>query len=57
MSLQELKDQVLKLQKSDHLVLVSAILKSLQEAPTVSRSDRSSAIQLCKSLLSSDYLG
>jgi len=54
MLLQELKAQVLKLQKSDRLALVSAILESLQEDPTISQSDRSGAIRRMRGLLKTD---
>ncbi len=51
MSLQELKEQVFNLNKSDRLALVSAIIESLQEDNKVSQSDRSSAIQRMRGLL------
>ena len=56
MLLQELKEQVLKLQKSDRLALVSAILESLQEDNTISQSDRKSAIRRMRGLLKTDRL-
>ncbi len=54
MSLQELKERIFKLNKSDRLALVSAILESLQEDNKVSQSDRSSVIGRMRGLLRTD---
>lgn len=54
MSLQELKEQVFKLNKSDLLALVSAIVESLQEDTAIYQSDRSIAIRQMRGLLKSD---
>lgn len=50
MSLQELKEQVVKLSPSDRLALVSIIIESLQATP-VSLSERSGAIRRMRGLL------
>jgi len=54
MSINELKEQVVKLSKSDRLALVSTIIESLQEDSQVSKSDRSRAIQRMRGLLKTD---
>lgn len=54
MSLNELKEQVVRLSKSDRLALVSAIIESLQEDSQVSKSDRSLAIGRMRGLLKTD---
>lgn len=54
MSLQELKEQVFKLNKRDRLALVSAIVESLQEDSTISQSDRSNVIKQVRGLLKTD---
>lgn len=51
MSLHELKEQVIRLSKSDHLALVSTIIESLQEDNQVSKSDRTRAISRMRGLL------
>jgi hypothetical protein len=53
MLLQEVKEQVFKLQPNDRLALVSAIIESLQEQ-LVPKADRSSAIQRMRGLLKTD---
>ena len=53
MLLEELKAQVFKLPSSDRLALVSAIIESLQNQPTL-EADRSSAIQRMRGLLKTD---
>lgn len=54
MSLHELKEQVVRLSKSDRLALVSTIIESLQEDSEASRSDRSRAIERMRGLLKTD---
>ena len=54
MSINELKEQVVRLSKSDRLALVSAIIESLQEDSEVSRSVRTGAIQRMRGLLKTD---
>ena len=53
MLLQELKDQVYKLSVSDRLKLVSVIIESLQDIPSI-QSERSSAIKRMRGLLKTD---
>ena len=53
MSLQELKEQVLKLSVSDRLSLASAIIESLQEISS-STSNRAEAIRRMRGLLKTD---
>ena len=53
MLLQELKEQVFKLSRSDRLALVSAIIESLQDTP-ISQPDRSGAIRRMRGLLKTD---
>jgi hypothetical protein len=53
MLLEELKAQVFKLPSSYRLALVSAIIESLQNQPTL-EADRSSAIQRMRGLLKTD---
>jgi hypothetical protein len=53
MLLQEVKEQVFKLQPNDRLALVSAIIESLQEQ-LVPKADRSSAIKRMRGLLKTD---
>jgi hypothetical protein len=53
MLLEELKAQVFKLPSSDRLALVSAIIESLKNQPTL-EADRSSAIQRMRGLLKTD---
>lgn len=63
MSLHELKEQVVRLSKSDRLALVSTIIESLQEDSQVSKSDaedggrshRSNAIRRMRGLLKTDH--
>lgn len=55
MSLQELKEQVLKLSVSDRLSLISVIVESLQEVPSLTP-DRSGAIKRMRGLLKTDQL-
>jgi hypothetical protein len=50
---QDLKAQVLKLTSSDRLALISVIVESLQES-SVSKSERSAAIQRMRGLLKTD---
>jgi hypothetical protein len=50
---QNLKAQVLKLTPSDRLALISIIVESLQES-SVSKSERSAAIQRMRGLLKTD---
>lgn len=50
---QELKDQVYKLSVSDRLTLVSLIIESLQDIPSI-QSERSSAIKRMGGLLKTD---
>lgn len=62
MSLHELKEQIVRLSKSDRLALVSTIIESLQEDNQVSKSDaesggrshRTKAIQRMRGLLKTD---
>jgi hypothetical protein len=53
MLLQELKEQVLKLPSRDRLVLVSAIIESLQNQP-IPKNDRSAAMRRMRGLLKTD---
>lgn len=53
MSLQELKEQVLKLSVSDRLSLMSVIVESLQEIPSFTP-DRSRSIRRMRGLLKTD---
>jgi hypothetical protein len=53
MSLQELKEQVLKLSVSDRLSLMSVIVESLQEISSLTP-DRSGAIRRMRGLLKID---
>lgn len=55
MSLQELKEQALKLSVRDRLALISAIIESLQDI-SISAHDRSSAIRRMRGLLRTDQL-
>lgn len=50
---QDLKAQVLKLNPSDRLALISVIVESLQET-TVAQTNRSDAIQRMKGLLKTE---
>jgi hypothetical protein len=52
---QELKAQVYKLSVSDRLALVTIIIESLQDTPSLP-SDRSSAIKRMRGLLKTDKL-
>lgn len=54
MSLQELKEQVLRLTPKERLALIGTIAQSLQEDSTSSQSERSSAIQRMRGLLKTD---
>jgi hypothetical protein len=51
--LQEVKEQVFKLSRSDRLALFSAIVEALQEQP-VSDAERLGAIQRMRGLLKTD---
>jgi hypothetical protein len=53
MQLQELKQQAYKLSVSDRLALVSAIIESLQDTPSI-ESNRSNAIKRMRGLLKTD---
>ena len=53
MSLQELKEQAFKLSVSDRLLLVSAIMHSLQETSN-GEGDRKAAIQQMRGFLKTD---
>ncbi|MGK7924567.1 MAG: hypothetical protein AB4290_04810 [Spirulina sp.] len=53
MSLQELKQQILELPRSDRLALVSAIVESLQDAPRP-QPERARAIRQMRGLLKTD---
>ncbi len=53
MLLQEVKEQVFKLPPRDRLVLIIAIIESLQDT-NVSSSERSSAIRRMRGLLKTD---
>lgn len=54
MSLHELKEQAVRLSKSDRLALVSTIIESLQEDNQVSKIDRTKAISRMRGLLKTD---
>ena len=53
MQLQELKQQAYKLSVSDRLALVSAIIESLQDTPSI-ESNRSNAIKRMRGFLKTD---
>lgn len=54
MSLNELKEQVVRLSKSDRLALVRTIIESLQEDNQVSKNDHTKVIQQMRGLLKVD---